>query len=67
MYLPGYVRSLSSTARNPAWTTGDTVRELTVERAPWEYSEAALAIVAEYKKAFPNVFTVLEAFRDAKT
>jgi len=67
----GYFRS--KPAGKQAWGTGDSVlvvgseeREEVASRIAWEYTNAALDLVKEYRKKYPELFSYLNKNPDAK-
>ena len=75
LYLAGYVRCLAREATAPAWASGVSASRAVAAGAgsahyhgrdsEWEYTERACDIVAQYHKAFPEVFAVLAKHLDS--
>lgn len=68
LQLPGYVRAASAESAAPAWGGGAGASTAIAGAAPspyaggaCEYTERAVALVAAYRTAFPDVFSLLEA------
>ena len=66
--LQGYLRSRTATSvgmQRSAWQGDDTLQRVKSQGARWEMSRRAVALVAEYRAAFPALFSALQVVTPA--
>lgn len=66
LFLPGFVRPLKHNDQPPAWASGRDASTAIAAGGPryggsgaWEYTAAAIALVAAYQREYPDVFGML--------